>query len=143
MATAAEIVDLTLNDNTGEDSYSFLPVLIQENLPQPLREATVHHSIDGRCAIRQSSWKLVLCPGSGGWSFPRTQEELKGLPPMQLYGLDKDPSEKQNLVQQYPDKVKELKTLLTSYVRNGRSTPGSPQKNDGPERWTELNWMDQ
>lgn len=142
MATAADITGFTLPANAGEDSYSFLPVITKENYLQPLREATVHHSIDGRFAIRQGVWKLILWSGSGGWSFPKTQEELQDLPPMQLYNLDKDPSEEQNVVQQYPEKVKALKALLTEYIENGRSTPGAPQKNDGPERWAELKWMD-
>jgi arylsulfatase A-like enzyme len=141
MATAAEMVGTILPQNAGEDSYSFFPLLSQENYAQPLREATVHHSIDGRFAIRQGGWKLILWPGSGGWSFPRTPDELQGLPSMQLYNLEKDPFEKQNLVQDYPEKVEALKALLRKYIEEGRSTPGAPQKNDGPENWPELNWM--
>ena len=141
MATVADLVGVPLPDNAGEDSYSFLPVLKQENYHKPLREATVHHSIDGSFAIRQGNWKLILAPGSGGWSFPRTQEELKDLPIFQLYNLGKDPSEKQNLVKEHPEKVEELKILLTKYVVEGRSTPGKSQENDGPQRWPELNWM--
>jgi hypothetical protein len=67
---------------------------------------------------------------------------MKGLPRFQLYNLNKDPSETTNLVSKYPKKVSELKTLLSKYVTEGRSTPGAPQKNDGPERWPELEWMD-
>jgi len=37
--------------------------------------------------------------------------------------------------------VKELTDLLTKIVKDGRSTPGKPQKNDGPEHWEQLNWM--
>ncbi len=66
MATAAAMVGVDLPDNAGEDSYSFLPVLLQEDYQPPLREATVHHSIEGRFAIRQGDWKLILWPGSGG-----------------------------------------------------------------------------
>ncbi|HEY1057008.1 MAG: sulfatase family protein [Daejeonella sp.] len=142
MATIADIVDFTLPDNAGEDSYSFLPILMKKNLNRPLREATVHHSINGSFAIRQGDWKLILCPGSGGWSFPRTPEELKGLPPFQLYNLKIDPAEKQNIVNEHPKVVKELKSLLTKYIKNGRSTSGKPQKNDGPERWAQIDWID-
>lgn len=34
------------------------------------------------------------------------------------------------------------KHLLIEYITEGRSTPGTPQKNDGPGRWPELEWMD-
>lgn len=142
MATAAELLEVNLPENAGEDSYSFLPVLTGKNYPQPLREATVHHSIDGRFAIRQGVWKLILWPGSGGWSFPRVQEDLQALPSMQLYRLDEDPAEQHNLLEQYPEKVTELKALLSRYIEEGRSTPGKPQKNDGSQQWAELDWMD-
>ena len=67
---------------------------------------------------------------------------MKGLPKFQLYNLKKDPSEKSNLVSRNPKRVKELKALLEKYIVDGRSTPGAPQKNDGSERWAELEWMD-
>jgi arylsulfatase A len=141
MATAAEITGFTLPENAGEDSYSFLQVIKQEKYNGPIREATVHHSIEGRFAIRQGKWKLILWPGSGGWSFPRTQEELQGLPTMQLFDLENDPAEKVNIIQKHPEMAKELKGLLKKYVENGRSTPGTPQKNDGPDSWAQLDWM--
>jgi arylsulfatase A len=45
MATFADIAGVDLPDNAGEDSFSFLPVLMRENFQSPLREATVLHSI--------------------------------------------------------------------------------------------------
>lgn len=142
MASAAEIAGLTLPENAGEDSYSFLPIISQRKYRQPLREATVHHSIDGRFAIRRGDWKLIVWPGSGGWSFPRTQEDLRDLPDMQLFNLAEDPFERENVVQERPEKVKELRSLLIKYIKNGRSTPGELQKNDGEQGWEELSWMD-
>ncbi len=32
--------------------------------------------------------------------------------------------------------------LLEKYITEGRSTPGILQKNDGPERWPQMDWMD-
>lgn len=142
LATAAAITGAVIPDNAGEDSYNLLPLLQGDPYNKPLREATVHHSIDGEFAIRQGEWKLILCPGSGGWSFPRTTQELAGLPPFQLYNLAQDPVEKDNLYLKYPEKVNALKALLAAYIRNGRSTPGAPQANDGPEKWPQLGWMD-
>lgn len=142
MATIADVLEVELDDNTGEDSYSILPVLQQQDYHNPLREATVHHSSDGRFAIRKEEWKLILWPGSGGWAYPKTEEDMKGLPRFQLYNLALDPSEQVNLISEHPEKVKELKSLLESYVKNGRSTPGSQQQNDGPVHWAELEWME-
>jgi len=132
MATAGEITASEIPDNAAEDSVSFLPALLGKKLAQPLREATVHHSINGSFAIRQGNWKLILCPGSGGWSAPKPNDAYKKkLPLIQLYDLSSDPGETKNLYESNPERVKELYSLLKKYVDNGRSTPGSKQQNSG------------
>ena len=144
MATCADIVGYTLPDNEGEDSYSLVPVFEQVRLGHPLREATVHHSINGSFAIRKGDWKLIMCPGSGGWSYPRPgrdQKVLDSLPGIQLYNLKEDPGETDNLRSMHEDKVEELKTLLLKYVNEGRSTPGTPQKNDPYDKeWKQIDF---
>ena len=108
-----------------------------------MREATVHHSINGSFAIRQGAWKLIMCPGSGGWSFPtpNNKKALEGLPEVQLYNLMNDPGEKDNLQASNPQKVTELKELLTNYILDGRSTPGAIQQNDTGNSWKQLWWI--
>ena len=142
MATVAEIINFKLPSNAGEDSYSLLPLFENGRLEKPLREATVHHSIEGRFAIRQGDWKLILWPGSGGWSYPHLPSDLEGLPNFQLYNLSADPGEENNLIEDYAEKAMSMKKLLASYVRSGRSTPGDPQTNDGEVKWKQLEWMD-
>lgn len=142
LATCADIIGDKLADETGEDSISNLPVWFDRQGNQPLREATVHHSINGSFSIRQGRWKLEFCPGSGGWSFPRPNtDEIDGLPPIQLYDLEGDIGEQNNLQDKYPEIVEHLTKLMIKYVSSGRSTPGSPQKNTGPEYWPQLSWM--
>ena len=141
MATVADILDYSLPGEAGEDSYSILPVLTGQDYESPVREAIVHHSIQGRFAIRQGEWKLILWPGSGGWSYPTTEDELKGLPKFQLYDLQEDASESNNLVEEYPDKVSMLKELLIKYIEEGRSTPGESQENEGMDAWDELDFI--
>lgn len=129
-ATFAEMMGVSYGDDVAEDSLSFLPLLYGEELSMP-RESIVHHSISGHFAIRQGSWKLLLAPGSGGWSQPKNNEaKLDGLPSMQLYHLETDIGEKNNLVNEYPEKVASLLALLESKVERGRSTPGAVQEND-------------
>ena len=48
-----------------------------------------------------------------------------------LYDLTNDPKESKNLHAQYPDKVEELVGELAKAFRNGRTTPGSRQQNEG------------
>lgn len=130
MATCADIVDAILPDNAGEDSVSMLSALLGKD-KAPLREAVVHHSINGSFSIRQGKWKLELCPGSGGWSDPRPGKATKGLPLIQLYDMKADIRETKNLQAEQPEVVQRLTTLLKKYVADGRSTPGAKQQNNG------------
>ncbi len=130
LATLADITDAEVPSNAGEDSVSILQAL--KGKPGQVREATVHHSINGSFAIRKGDWKLSLCPGSGGWSYPRPNETKDlDLPPIQLFNLKSDPSETTNVFRSNPERVQELYRLLQSYVENGRSTPGPKQANEG------------
>ncbi|MEN8200957.1 MAG: sulfatase-like hydrolase/transferase [Bacteroidota bacterium] len=123
MRTLSAILDEPLPENSAEDSYNILPALLGESCDNPIREATVHHSGNGSFSIRQGKWKLVLCAGSGGWSKPHNQEALDmGLPEIQLYDLNADIKEENNLYDQYPEIVEELSALLHKYKDEGRST---------------------
>jgi len=127
LATVTEVIGTELPDNAGEDSVSNLPLWEGRPVEGRLREATVHHSIDGSFSIRKGNWKLEMCPGSGGWSYPRPGEECEGLPPMQLYDMTADIGERRNVYDKHPEVVEALKSLLARYVENGRSTPGIKQ----------------
>jgi arylsulfatase A len=142
-ATMAAITGYDMPDSAAEDSVSNLSIW-DGSATDTVREATVHHSIDGSFSIRKGSWKLEMCPGSGGWSYPRSRpDECQGLPRIQLYDLSSDIGEKENVQDQHPEVVEALKTLLTKYVKEGRSTPGAPQKNTGSPYWKQLTWLDE
>ena len=130
--TCADIVGKPLPDDAGEDSVSLLPALLDSELEKPLRHATIHHSVNGSFAIRSGKWKLILCPGSGGWSAPKPAQAYKqGGPLVQLFDLEQDIGERNNLAEQKPDLVRDLIALLEQQVTLGRSTEGAPQKNTG------------
>lgn len=129
-ATAADILNATVPDTAAEDSVSILPVLTGK-AKQPVREATVHHSINGSFSIRKGKWKLVLCPGSGGWSAPKPGKEAADAPAAQLFDMTKDISEQKNLYNEQRQIAKDLIALLQTYIDNGRSTPGAAQQNEG------------
>lgn len=131
LATFADIIGAELPPDAGEDSISFLATLTTQAASK--RDHLVSHSINGSFAIRRGPWKLLLCPGSGGWSAPRPgSQQAKELPPMQLYNLEEDLGEEDNLVDQHPEKVRELIDLLDEFVADGRSTPGPKQQNAVP-----------
>ena len=146
MATCANLVGYSLLDNEGEDSYDMTPLFKQVKLVKPIREAIIHHSINGSFAIRKDNWKLIMCPDSGGWSFPKPKNKkaIDSLPKYQLYNLKNDPSETTNLYATNVGKVAELKTLLIKHINEGRSTPGIPQKNDSINfKWKQIEFMNQ
>jgi arylsulfatase A len=129
--TAADIVGVTVPDTAAEDSVSFLPALLGRDRA-PLREATVHHSINGSFSIRQGQGKLELCPGSGGWSSPRPNvDDTSSLPLVQLFDLSTDLAEEKNLEREHPEIVAQLTQLMERYAAEGRSTPGAAQPNNG------------
>lgn len=131
MATCAAIVGTKLPDTAGEDSVSMLPALLGD-ADAPAREATVHHSVNGSFAIRQGHWKLVFCPGSGGWSAPKPAPARKQrLPLLQLFDLANDGAEQHNVAASNPEVVERLTALMQRYVDEGRSTPGARQTNEG------------
>ena len=113
MATCAEIVGAKLPDNAGEDSVSILPDLLG-TAKKPVREATIHQSPRGDLALRQGPWKLIFLKNGG----------------RELYNLQADLSETENVAEANPEVVERLKTLMRRYISDGRSTVGFPQKND-------------
>lgn len=131
MATCAELTGQALSENEGVDSVSFLPML--SNPDAVSRDSAIHHSLDGYFAIRQGKWKLLVSPGSGGWSKPKNKDAIKeGLPAMQLYDMEADIGESRNLIAEFPEKAAELFKELEQQVEKGRTTPGPDQKNDVP-----------
>jgi len=126
----------TVSDITGEkapgmaeDSVSFLPALSGQAIVSS-RKGIIHHSISGHFAYRQGKWKLLLAKGSGGWSSPKESEVGAKAAPAQLYNMEKDPSEQNNLYLSRPDVAERLLADLTLDVQRGRSTDGTEAKND-------------
>ena len=50
---------------------------------------------------------------------------------VQLYNMKDDPAETMNLEEVHPDVVKQLVDDLAGAFRNGRTTPGTRQENEG------------
>jgi len=113
MATCAEIVNTKLPDNAGEDSVSILPDLLGTAMG-PAHEAIIHQDYKGNLAFRQGPWKLIF--------FKDGKREL--------YNLQNDVSETNNIVEANAEVVDRLTVLMNRTIANGRSTLGATQKND-------------
>ena len=129
MATCAALVGAELPNDAAEDSYNFLPVLLATQGDRPVRRYTLHQTISLALAIRRGPWKYLDHQGSGGNNY--TREYLKPFAlvekapdaPGQLYNLDSDPGETNNLYLKHPEIVRELKAQLEKYKESGRSAP--------------------
>lgn len=142
LATCAELVGVRLPDGAGEDSVSHL-AWFRGREPAPVsRLPLVQQSSDGSFALRDGKWKLCLCPGSGGWSFPNPEkDDTTGMPRFQLFDLDRDPSETSNVVQAHPEVVARLGRTLKTLILRGRSTPGVDQGGAPVSHWPQTAWM--
>ncbi|TWT36610.1 Arylsulfatase precursor [Posidoniimonas corsicana] len=130
IATCAEILGKELPENAGEDSVSFLPAFSGQTI-RSSRAGIVHHSISGHFGYRQGNWKLLLARGSGGWTSPNEKAAAKaGAPFVQLYDMENDPGESDNLSSSHPEVVERLLAQLESDVARGRSTDGMASRND-------------
>lgn len=117
MATCAAMLNSPLPEEAAEDSYNLLPVLCGKNGDEPVRESVIHHSIHGMFSIRKGPWKLIDGQGSGGWSRIGIDDPAPG----QLYHIVDDPDESDNLYEQLPEVVRELKTLLEQIKKEDKS----------------------
>lgn len=119
-ATIADLVGHKMNDKEALDSYSILPVLKGEQYEKPLREATIHHSLNGHFAIRKGDWKYIDAKGHGGFA------EIKETFPadsVQIYNLANDPYETTNVIDENPEIANQLRELLEKYKDQGYSRP--------------------
>lgn len=128
MATAAAITGAKLPGNAAEDSFNLLPVL-EGKAAKPVRPYLLTQAFAGArtLAIRRGHWKYLAHPGSGGNNYDTGELRPFALPDAapganaQLYDLNADHGETNNLVLARPDIAKELKALLDESVKSGRS----------------------
>ncbi len=131
MATCAAIIGYELPNDAGEDSYNILPALLDKKRDAPIRPYTLHQTNRLGLAVRRGPWKYLDHQGSAGNRYeqerlaPFRLENTAPDAPGQLYNLDTDPGETNNLYHQRPELVKELKTILEESKATGRSRPPS------------------
>ncbi|MCH9726564.1 MAG: arylsulfatase [Planctomycetes bacterium] len=137
IATNAEIVGVELPSIGAEDSISFLPSLLnQKNDKQ--RTSLVSHSNHGEFAYRNGPWKIVF-KMSG-----KNLQQSRGKPTItELYNLDSDISEQNDLTRKHPEVVKQMTVDLQKLIDQGSSRSGQKGANDTKVRFDisqEVRW---
>lgn len=119
LASLAAMVGVELPDSL--DSKNMLPALLGES-PKG-RDHLVEQSSDG-LALRQGKWKYIVAGPRSGWAYHRHNREASPLnvpslePGAYLFNLAADPQETQNLADERPEKLKQMKRLLEKIQRS-------------------------
>ena len=113
-ATLAEIVGEEPEHGVATDSVSLLPLLRGEAGTRGT--PVVHHSNGGMFAIRDGRWKLVFGEGGGRGDssayLPPLVSRINFSRPWQLYDLEEDTGERNNLAATHPEEVARLEAAL-------------------------------
>ena len=110
LASFSNLTQQELPENAAPDSYNVLPALMGKT--KKGRTSLVEQAF---ClAIVYENWKYIE-PSSFPPIQKTTNMELGNAPNPQLYNLEEDLGEKINLAEKYPEKVKELSSLLKSF----------------------------
>ena len=127
MATLAAIVDFKLTDDMAEDSHNLLPLVLGEDVSEPIRKAHVHNTKKNHYAIRSGNWLLINAPSGSVTKVPNWFRDSEGYQEnelqVSLHKLQEDLGQRQNLAEQHPEKVLELQTLLKQIQDDGFSAP--------------------
>ena len=123
LASFAKLTGQPLTASDAPDSFDVLAALLGQS--QKGRDSYIEYA--GTLAIREGNWKFIQ--PSNGSSFDRdTRTELGNSKLAQLYNVEKDPGEKNNVAQLHPDIVERLSAKLAKLVKDGHSRPISLER---------------
>jgi arylsulfatase A-like enzyme len=117
LATTAGLLGQELPESAGGDSFDFSPVLLGKSVGGPIRRSTILQTGRGLLAFRYDHWKLRLTENPV-WhgqevELPKTAYEL--------YNLEDDPAEMNDLTKKHPEQAREMQKLLLDLLTKGRS----------------------
>ena len=100
------------------DGVNIWPLISGETSQSPRRYFLYYYDANSLKAVRNERWKLVfphtfssyedVIPGKDGEPGDRLQKEVKGI---ELYDLQRDPGERYNVKELYPQVVEELQKI--------------------------------
>ncbi|MFI3200091.1 MAG: arylsulfatase [Eubacteriales bacterium] len=139
-ATFAQLFSQELKDDVAEDSFSNLA--LWEGTGDCERTSSVYTCLTGHLGVVKDGWKLNCCE-NGCETKELILSTFKGEycpQKFELYNLNVDPSEANNLIDNESEKVEELTVELIKVFDNGRSTKGEKQENNLCDNWHQINF---
>ncbi|MEM9016580.1 MAG: iduronate-2-sulfatase, partial [Verrucomicrobiota bacterium] len=139
IATFAAMTEVELREGEGTDSIDILPALVSDP-ENPLRDHIVlSPSKPTHLSLRKGKWMYIGAQGSGGFTGAKRGGHAFGgpaavsyagyensdiengkvkpnAPPAQLYDLESDLAQTENLYHKHPEMVAEMEALLESYT---------------------------
>ncbi len=129
-ATFAAMINhpMRSDKDVGEDSFNVLPAILGTPHENLLRPSMIVHSPNGHFAIRRGPWKYIEGKPSPTLKRVPRRDELHA----QLYNLQDDPGEQNNVIDEHPDVVTRLASLLDEQRTSGRSSTRKHQRENSP-----------
>ena len=123
MATLTAATGIELPENAAPDSYNFLSELLKVKSGTSTRDVLIHNTYTNKWGVRKGPWLFINDQSGQHSKMPEffknlreyTDFETKGL----LFNIDKDPEQRMNLYDVYPEIVTELKGILTDQIARG------------------------
>ena len=119
-ATVAEIMGEQLKETEGEDSYSFLPNLLNVEAPQVRKTITPASGSSGALIMIADGWKFIEPAQPRRWPETYYPDSPSDKIP-RLFNLNQDVSENMNLYDEMPEKAAELMNMIEHVRVNTKS----------------------
>lgn len=137
LGTCADLLDVELPADTAEDTISILPLLEGKD-ETPFRTSMIHHTCFGKFALRKDNWVFIdHVTGDDCNTEPEWFKEQRGYKPHnfpgELYDLQQDLSERENLYGQHPEIVEAMRDELREFTKEGESVSHTTKESEASE----------
>lgn len=144
LATISALTDTEIPDGQAVDSYNMLPMLIGKTQEPVRTELLITPNDPKLISLRRGKWMYISGRGGGGFGSPqegshtfggpsafpftgRTNSDISGgkiredAPQVQLYNLETDPEENENVVVKHPELASEMAQRIEEILNSSRS----------------------